>query len=272
MTPIIETLSNNDIEKFRYEINKKGYTVIRRLFSLNFLKKLERAVLKKSWSDIHNDDLNVLIDASKCSLSSSHNLVNHIDYFKSLYESEKIKSFYKDLMGTKCDQEKKINSSYFFKQKISGNIKLHQDNAYFNLVNGLDALTFYVPVHYQSRAIGTIFYYEGSHQLGDLKHVPEGNIGASMCLEKNKSLKKLSKYKIDYLELEPGDCVLHNALVVHGTLPNPKNILCEAFNFTLFNDNNLINKKSYNVYREKLKIFLENKKKSNKSSFKLNKN
>ncbi len=260
MTLGIETLSNNDIERYRYEINKKGYTVIRRLFSLNFLKKLERAVLKKSWSDIHNEDLNILIDSSKCSLSSSHNLVNHIDYFKSLYESEKIQRFYKELMGTNCDQEKKINSSYFFKQKISGNIKIHQDNAYFNLTNGLHALTFYIPVHYQSRSIGTIFYYEGSHQLGDLAHVPEGNIGASMCLEKNNSLKKLSKYKIDYLELKPGDCVLHNALVVHGTLPNPKNILCEAFNFTLFNDNNFINQKSHNEYREKLKIFLENKK------------
>ena len=117
-------------------------------------------------------------------------------------------------------------------------------------------MTFYIPVHKQNKKYGTIFYFSGSHLLGDLDHVPEGNIGASMCLDNLKNLKNLRKHKVMYLDLAPGDIVVHNALVVHGTLGNPLNVLCEAFNFTLFGEFNKQNIIKYKKYKNNLKKFL----------------
>ena len=55
--------------------------------------------------------------------------------------------------------------------------------------------------------------------------------------------------------------VAHNALVVHGTLPNPKGKKYEAFNFTLFGENNRIDKQRYNKYQNMLESFLIDKNK-----------
>ena len=62
-----------------------------------------------------------------------------------------------------------------------------------------------------------------------------------MCLKNDLSIKNLKNYQVEYLELKPGDVVVHNALVVHGTLANPKGTKCEAFNFTLYSKSNQIN-------------------------------
>ena len=257
----IDQYNDSDIRNFSQDINVKGYTILKNTISKKFLKKMELEVIEKSWGNINNNsEVNIITTNEKCTLSSSHNLVSLVSSFNELYNDKSIRLIYEKLMNSKSNFEKEINSSYFFKRKESGSIKLHQDNAYFNLENGKDALTFYIPIHYQSKNRGTIFYYSGSHQMGDLVHVPEGNLGASMCIEKNKNLKILSNYKIDYLELYPGDIVLHNALVVHGTLPNPGDIMCEAFNFTLFGENNFINNYKLNKYKNKLAIFLKSKK------------
>ena len=246
-------ISEKSKKKCREDLKSNGFGVLRKAISIDFLKRMESEVLNFSWGNVGKAEINIIETDQKCVLSSSHNLVNNLKTFNELYNSKIIESLYLDLIGNYPNNKNKINSSYFFKSKQSKEIKIHQDNAYFNLFNGIDCLTFYIPVHYQSKSNGTIFYYSGSHLLEDIEHVPEGNLGASMCLSKNKSLKK---FEIKYLELQPGDVVIHNAWVVHGTLANPKSVLCEAINFTFFGENNNINEAKYNQYKNKLKDFL----------------
>ena len=253
-----EKFNNQDFANFKNDLKNNGYIILRDVISLSFLNKLEREILSITWSHIKKAEINVIQNSKVCALSSSHNLVEYSNSFEELYENNEISMLFEKIIGTKPNSNLRINSSYFFKKKESGSIKLHQDNAYFNLIDGNEALTFYVPIHYQSRKVGTIYYYSGSHNLGFLNHVPNGNLGASMCLEGVDNLGLLKKYKIDYLELQPGDLVAHNALVVHGTLPNPKDIPCEAFNFTLFSERNEINDEGLLSYKTKLKKFLEN--------------
>ena len=83
---------------------------------------------------------------------------------------------------------------------------------------------FLYPIHAQSRNNGTIFYFKGSHKINLIEHVPEGNLGTSMCLKNDLALKNLKDFEVEYLELKPGDVVVHNALVVHGTLANQKGL------------------------------------------------
>jgi hypothetical protein len=253
-----------DFKNVNYDFHKKqiennGYTVLRNVISISFLREIEKECLKLSWSLIGKAEINVIIDKKKCILSSSHNLANISKKFSYLINHADIKNFFLKTIGEIPNTSEMINSSYFFKTKESKEIKLHQDNAYFNLISGLDCLTFYIPIHSQSRKNGTIFYFQGSHKIDLLDHVPEGNLGTSMCLKNDIALKKLKNFKIEYLELKPGDIVIHNAQVVHGTLGNPKGQKCEAFNFTLFSKSNLINKKKYSKYKKQLQTFLSKK-------------
>ena len=253
-----EKFNKDDFANFKDDLKNNGYTIFRNVIPLSFLNQLEKETLKITWSHIKKAEINIIQNSRKCTLSSSHNLVKYSQSFQELYENNEISILFEKLIGKRPNSNLRINSSYFFKKKDSGSIKIHQDNAYFNLIDGTEVLTFYVPIHYQSRKIGTIYYYSGSHNLGFLNHLPQGNLGASMCLGGGYNLKSLKNYRIDYLDLKPGDLVAHNALVVHGTLPNPKDIPCEAFNFTLFSEGNEINEEGLISYKKKLKEFLEN--------------
>ena len=240
------------------QISEKGFAVIKDCISLDFLKHVESEVLKFSWTNIGKAEVNLIHTQERSILSSVHNLVSDLKIFNYLYKNSDFLDFYTFVLDTNVNKKEKINSSYFFKAKESQEIKLHQDNAYFNLLSGIDCLTFYIPLHKQNKKSGTIFYYAGSHELGSLRHIPKGNLGASMCLEKNLEQRRLRDYNIEYIDLLPGDMVIHNALVVHGTLPNPKSILCEAFNFTLFGESNKRDSLKYKRYRDLLKNYLDN--------------
>ncbi len=245
-----------NLKKNKEDLDKNGFCVFKQALSGELLNYVEKEVLRFSWSNIGKEEVNVIKTENKCILSSSHNLVDKIRIFELFYENDYFLNFFEYALGKKPNINDRINSSYFFKSRQSQEIKLHQDNAYFNLEDGINCLTFYIPVHKQNKKYGTIFYFSGSHLLGDLDHVPEGNIGASMCLENLKDLKNLRKHKVIYLDLAPGDIVVHNALVVHGTLGNPLNVLCEAFNFTLFGEFNKQNIIKYKKYKNNLKKFL----------------
>ena len=253
------SLENIDFKKKQLSLKKKGFCILRNIISLKTLKDIEAETLKVSWGMKNHAEVNIIYKENKSVLSSSHNLVLWSNTFKNLYENIYLRKIYKLLIGEEPNTNEQINSSYFFKSKYSKDIKPHQDNAYFNLISGINCLTFYIPIHKQTRNNGTIYYFSGSHKLGDLEHEPKGNLGASMCLKKTKKIKKLSKYKIEYLNLKPGDVVIHNALIVHGTLPNPKGSLCEACNFTFFGKNNRINQIAYKEYKNNLKTFLDSK-------------
>ena len=64
------------------------------------------------------------------------------------------------------------------------------------------------------------YYYSGSHKLGLWNTNPLFS-GSSQTV---KSLKKLNKCKIITPTLNPGDCIIHNSLVVHGSKKNKSKI------------------------------------------------
>ena len=160
-----------NLEENKENLDKNGFCVFREALNQEFLSFVEKEVLKFSWANIGKAEVNIINTENSCILSSSHNLVEKVKVFEILYENKYFHNFFEYALGTKPNLKSKINSSYFFKSKESKEIKLHQDNAYFNLENGTGCLTFYIPVHKQNKKFGTIFYFSGSHMLGDLNHV-----------------------------------------------------------------------------------------------------
>ena len=153
-----------------------------------------------------------------------------------------------------------FNSSLFAKPKNIGlSTKIHQDNAFFNL-NNAEALTCWVALDKSDKENGGLFYYKGSSKLGLFNHIPEGNLGASMTIKKTDKFKReIKKFKKIFIDVKPGDCVIHDALVVHGSESNVSSKNRRAFNFSIASRDK-INSKKLAIYKAKLKKFLDKNK------------
>ena len=149
---------------------------------------------------------------------------------------------------------------FLLNQKDIGFInKIHQDNAFFNL-NNAEALTCWVALDKTDRENGGLFYYKGSSILGLFNHIPEGNLGASMTINKTERFKnQIKKYRKIFINVDPGDCVIHDALVVHGSKSNISKNNRRAINFSIASKDK-VNTKNLKIYKNKLKKFLDKNK------------
>lgn len=191
-------------------------------------------------------------------LSSAHNLSDYLPGFSELKNSPNVKSFIDNLypFPSKCD----FNSSFFAKPAYNGlATKPHQDNAFFCMTPS-DVATFWMPVDPSTLENGSLYYYLGSDRLGNLVHEPEGNLGASMCISDRILDMELNHCKKIYIETMPGDCIVHNSLIVHGSDSNRSQFSRRAFNFSVANGSCVRDKTAFLDYKERLKKFLSIKK------------
>lgn len=250
---------NNAAFEGKKSLQENGFTVLKEFLPPSVVRDIESDVLSHSWANPLDINTNIISSDDASCLSSAHNCSEFSASYRELIKSNLITDKFSYLLDAQPRGDWQNNSSYFFKNRQSRDIRPHQDNAYFNLVDGSQCLTFYCPVNEQCRLNGGIYYFLGTGKINSLPHVPEGNLGASMCLNAQ-ALKSLSKLKVFYPDLKVGDVVVHNANVVHGTLPNGRGKRCEAFNFTIVAKGNYTDEKKLMNYREKLRVFLASKK------------
>ena len=238
--------------------SEKGFVVIKNIIpfeilnqvKLDLIKMVKEKKIENSLRDVH------FFDSGE--ISSAHNLLNYIPSYKDLMTKTKIldliKTFYKDI--TVGD----FNSSYFAKPKYEGLVtKPHQDNAFF-CMEPANIATCWMPLTFALKKNGCLYYFEGSHTMGNLNHVPEGNLGASMTVDL-KNLEKVKKnFNKTYIELTLGDCVIHNALVVHGSEANTSEHDRNAFNFSVGCNSSKRNHNLFKIYKNNLDNFLKKKK------------
>ena len=113
-----------------------------------------------------------------------------MSYHKKIDRHTKITKVFKKIFGE--PSKKWFNASYFVKPKKDGiATKAHQDNAFFNL-RPCEAFTCWIPTVNLTGKNSSLYYYLGSNKEGLQKHIPEGNVGASLCVAKN-NLKKIKK-------------------------------------------------------------------------------
>ena len=256
-----------------YEVvleNSKHFTNAAKLFNLNGFVILKKSIPKSLVKKIHSE-LKKIVKKNKISnklrdihlfkdgtISSAHNLIEYVPSYSLLLKTPKIEKFAKTIFGELS--KKHFNSSYFAKPKNQGlETKPHQDNAFF-CMEPPDVATFWMPITFANKANGCLYYYPKSHALGNIKHKPEGNLGASMNIPKNLIKKVKQKFEKKYIELELGDCVIHNSQVVHGSDANFSKLDRNAFNFSLASKMATKNKSLYKNYQNNLSLFLRQKK------------
>jgi|TARA_B110000116_G_C16629902_1_gene487786 phytanoyl-CoA hydroxylase len=200
---------NQDLLVNKYE--KKGYVVIK-----NFLSKKEINTCVNSLKNYslkfkrkNKRDINFTKDGK---INSIHNLE------KWIWTKKLRLKFPKKLLERLINgKAKNFGSEYFAKPPKSGlSSPIHQDNYYWCVNNG-KGITIWVALDKADSRNGGVFYYESSHKLGLLKHKPSFAPGSSQTI-KNKS--KLKKLKMITPKLKSGDCIVHNAMIVHGSNKN----------------------------------------------------
>ncbi len=263
----------NDSSKYEYEVNLENSNNFDR--ALNIFKTYGFVILKKSIPHVHIQnllgDLQKVIEENKISnsprdihffkdgtVSSAHNLVDYIPNYSSLSSLPLVNSFAKKLFGEISSEH--FNSSYFGKPKKQGlETRAHQDNAFF-CMDPPEVATCWFPITFANKTNGGLFYYPKSFTLGNIEHMPDGNLGASMTIPQN-ILDEINKNFVrTYLELELGDCVIHNSLVIHGSKANLSEFDRHAFNFSFASKLAIKNVDKHNDYLKKLSSFLEKKK------------
>ena len=123
-----------------------------------------------------------------------------------------------------------------------------------------EIMTCWFPVDFSDSRNGTLYYYSKSNTLGDMPHIAEGNLGASMCIDMANMDNVVKKFKRHEITLSKGDCVVHNPLVVHGSESNLSGFDRKAFNFSIASSKAKRLEESYQKYLNKVQNFLIDKK------------
>ena len=248
----------NEIDQIVDKLKKANFVIIKNFFDRNVLSKIKAEIKILKDIEMHKRDKHYIKVKDNLILSSMHNIHLYSAYYKNLILDSKLREIVKLRYGS--TSKRIFNSSLFAKPKNVGlSTKIHQDNAFFNL-NNAEALTCWVAIDKSDKDNGGLFYYKGSSKLGLFNHIPEGNLGASMTIKKTEKFKNaIKKFKKTFINVCPGDCVIHDALVVHGSKSNISSKNRRAFNFSIASRDKINNKK-LKLYKNKLKKFLDNNK------------
>lgn len=191
-------------------------------------------------------------------ITSMHNIFTYFPEYYSLIEKRMPLKIFQDIFNEAGKYH--TNSSFFSKKSGLGKeVFPHQDNAYFNLKTS-KILTFWVAVDDVSIELknGGLYYFTGSHVLGDLAHYPGGRPGTSMRLEEAE-IEKLKRFEIKSFALQSGDCLIHTGHLVHGSDANGSQLQRRGFNFTVVEKNAIVDNEKYQKYRFGLENFLKEK-------------
>jgi len=207
-------MKNKKILKSRY--SNDGFAIIRKLISPNEIKSIKIDLSKhieKQKKILKGRDINFTKDGS---VNSIH-MMDNWKWTKKIQNDPKLKNLAEFFLD-----EKPVNygAELFAKPAKTGRyVPAHQDNYYW-AIDDANALTFWIALDKTSKKNGGIYYYKKTNQLGLLEHAPSFAPGSSQTLKYPNSMKHFKKV---IPSLMPGDCIVHNVLVVHGSEKNTSN-------------------------------------------------
>lgn len=231
-------------EKLIREYERKGFFILKKFLNKNEIKNCSKSLelYAKKYKPKKNRKINF---AKNNYINSIHDLERWI-WVKNLRKKFKKKYFIEKVIGSK---PKNFGSEYFAKPPKYGlKSPPHQDNFYW-CINNNKGITVWISLDKASKKNGGVYYYEGSHKLGLLNHKPSFAPGSSQTV---KSLKKLKNCKIKIPKLNPGDCIIHNSLVVHGSKSNTSDISRRGITLRFIPYKSKIMKKLKNNYEKSL--------------------
>ena len=202
-----------DIEKKHYD--EDGFCVLKGFFNqqeIDTLKDNINEFIELDARKLDGRDINY-VDGE---INSIHSLHKGDNYFTKFAAKESVKKAAEVLLDAKAELR---GAELFAKPaKIGLPSPMHQDNFYW-CVKGNNALTMWVALDYCNKENGGLTYYRGSQKLGLLNHVDSHAPGSSQKVE-DKYLNQLGDAAAVTPSVEPGDVLVHNSLMIHGSSAN----------------------------------------------------
>ena len=244
----------NFLDYHKKQYNKKGFTVVRDMFSIQEIKNL-MLELEKVKIKVEKTKKNHFFHKTK---DGKFNTIHDIHKFHKkgsiigLSQKKKLKDLARAILN---DVPILRNIEFFLKPKRTGlPTPYHQDNFYWNILSA-KALNVWVACSDVSKNNGGIGYLESSHNLGTINHEISFAKGSSQKIPK-KLISKLL-FNIKYPRLKPGDCIIHHPEVIHGSKKNISNKDRVGFVLSYKAKNSKIDKNKIELYKNKLKINLK---------------
>lgn len=235
------------LKKLKREYEKKGFVVYKNLISKRNLHEMNKSlgVFTKKYKAKTRKNMNL----TNKKINSIHNMEDWI-WIKKLRKDKTIIEIIKTLIK---ERAKNFGSEFFAKPARHGlKSPVHQDNFYWSLspLNKNKGLTIWISLNKSDKRNGGVFYFKGSHKIGLLNHVPSHAPGSSQTV---KNLKMLKRFRKVYPKLNPGDCLIHNTMVAHGSEPNKSNSPRKGITLRYVPKKSKFNKSHKNKYLQSLK-------------------
>ena len=235
------------LKKLKREYEKKGFVVYKNLISKSNLHEMNKSlgVFTKKYKAKTRKNMNL----TNKKINSIHNMEDWI-WIKKLRKDKTIIEIIKTLIK---ERAKNFGSEFFTKPARHGlKSPVHQDNFYWSLspLNKNKGLTIWISLNKSDKRNGGVFYFKGSHKIGLLNHVPSHAPGSSQTV---KNLKMLKRFRKVYPKLNPGDCLIHNTMVAHGSEPNKSNSPRKGITLRYVPKKSKFNKSHKNKYLQSLK-------------------
>lgn len=209
----------NSLKNLKNHYDKKGWVVYKNLFSVKQISVINSIIdsfLKEKVKSTNKE--NRIIN-----FANDKKQVKNINSFHELAQCDEIKNYAQKKIVLDVAKEF-LNSNpefrgceLFAKPAMIGlPSPSHQDNYYWGVI-GANALTIWIALNISNKNNGCVYYYDGSHKYGIIKHQPSFAKGSS---QKISDIKFLQNFEISYPELKPGDALIHHSQVIHGSLKN----------------------------------------------------
>ena len=230
---------------------KNGWCVIKNFFSEKELNKAKiqlKNFLKENLNNYSGRDINFTGEETKLSKLNSFHKLDESKYFNNLSKTNKISSLAKFFLSSR---KLKLRACELFAKpaKIGLAAPVHQDNYYW-CIKDHKALTIWVSLNRATEKNGGVFYFNGSHKYGIFDHEPSFKKGSS---QKVKNLEKMkNRFSIETPELNPGDCLVHHCLTVHGSNKNISNYSRKGFTFQFVDFKSKLDIKQKKIYEKSL--------------------
>lgn len=189
---------------------EKGYKVIRNSISLDLLNMIPK--------DIESIEIISSICEKENVFRTANGDIKQIQYLQNSIPYNLISNWIQNELGYKGTV---LNMQYFIKHPEYKITAPHQDGAYFDNLDD-DILTFWIPLHNVNTETSCMFYadWDGIREIkkhtdcGTNKRTRTGKTGMSQYTD---------EYPLEAftpVELEFGDCVVHNQFSVHYSNEN----------------------------------------------------
>ena len=244
-----------NIKNIKKKYNQNGFVVLRKIIEKKNIKEINKNL--NNFIKNYKPKNPIFLNHTKNNkVNSIHDMDKWI-WTKKLKKKKIIKKIVETLIN---ERFKSFGSELFAKPaKVGLSSPAHQDNFYWS-INNKKGITIWFALNSSSKKNGGVYYFKGSHKFGLYNHKPSNAPGSSQTIS---NLKNLKKFKKIYPNLNPGDCLIHNVMVVHGSNRNNSSMPRRGLTIRYIPKKSKIIKSQKKIYKESLKIQLINRKQSN---------